>query len=108
MAQPTINFGANANQSVVSAHTLGVLNEILTTANLSSCIITSTSRTPADQARIMYNNIVKDGVAKQKKLYAAAGDLVIDEYVKAKNAGETKTQIMALMEAKIRAIGPEK
>jgi len=108
MTQPSVKFGANANQSVVSLHTIGVLTGILDDAGLSSCLITSTSRTPADQARIMHNNIVRDGVVKQKKLYAAAGDAVIDEFVRGKKAGETKAQIIALMEARIRAIGPER
>jgi hypothetical protein len=54
----------------------------------------------------MYANIVKTGVARQKQLYAAAGDMVIDEYVKAKKAGKTEIEIKAAMEAKIIAIGP--
>ncbi|HEX8423481.1 MAG TPA: hypothetical protein VF634_08720, partial [Pyrinomonadaceae bacterium] len=39
-------------------------------------------------------------------LYKAPGKAVIDEYVKAKNAGKSGDQIKAAMEAKIRAIGP--
>jgi hypothetical protein len=106
MAKPTINFGANANQAVVSVYTLGVLTEILSEAKLSSCLITSTSRTPADQARIMFNNIVSKGVAAQKALYKAPGKAVIDEYVKAKAAGKNGVQIKAAMEAKVIALGP--
>lgn len=108
MTQPSIKFGPKANQAVVSVHTLGVLTEILNAANLSSCLITSTSRTPADQARIMFNNIVNKGVDAQKSLYKAAGKSVIDEYVRAKQAGKNGVQIKAAMEAKIIAIGPEK
>jgi hypothetical protein len=107
MAQPSINFGPKANQAVVSVHTLGVLTEILNNANLASCMITSTSRTPADQARIMFNNIVSKGVTAQKSLYKAPGKAVIDEYVRAKNAGKNSDQIKAAMEAKIIALGPE-
>lgn len=108
MSQPTMNFGSNANQSVVSNNTKAVLKEILNHAGLDSCMITSTSRTPADQARVMYNNLVAHGVAAQKKLYAAAGDLVIDVYVQQKAAGKNAAKIKAAMEAKINAIGPEK
>ncbi|MCA1593798.1 MAG: hypothetical protein LC754_14340 [Acidobacteria bacterium] len=103
-----ISFGPRANQAVVSVHTVGVLIEILRTAGLSSCQITSTSRTPADQARIMFSNISKHGVASQKALYAAPGRAVIDEFVRAKNAGRNRAEIIAAMEAKIRALGPEK
>ena len=106
MTQPAINFGPKANQAVVSVHTLGVLTEILSAANLDSCLITSTSRTPVDQARIMFNNIVSKGVTAQKALYRAPGKAVIDEYVKAKNAGKSSDEIKAAMEAKIRALGP--
>jgi hypothetical protein len=107
MAQPSISFGPNANQAVVSVHTLGVLTEILNASGLAACLITSTSRTPADQARIMYNNIVSKGITSQKALYKAPGKAVVDEYVKAKKAGKTGDQIKAAMEAKIRSLGPE-
>lgn len=106
--QPSIKFGPKANEAVVSVHTIGVLAGILIAAGLDSCLVTSTSRTPADQARIMFNNISTKGVASQKALYAAAGDSVIDEFVKPKKAGKTRDQVIEAMEAKIRAIGPDK
>lgn len=108
MSQPTINFGSNANQGVVSTHSKNILKEILNHAGLDSCLITSTSRTPADQARIMFNNLETHGVTAQKALYAAAGDQVIDVYSAKKAEGKTAAQIKAAMEAKIKAIGPEK
>jgi hypothetical protein len=102
------NFGPNANKSVVSGHSIEVLTEIFDAAGLGSCQITSTSRTPADQARVMFNNIVSHGVAQQRALYAAAGDKVIDVYVAQKNAGKTSDQIKAAMEKAIIKIGPSK
>jgi hypothetical protein len=101
-----IKFGANAKKENVTNFSLQVLEDILQAAGISSAVISSTSRTPADQARVMFNNIVSTGVAAQKKLYAAAGDAVIDEYVKAKAAKKTPNEIKAAMEAKIIAIGP--
>ena len=103
-----ITFGPNAKKENVTNFSLKVLEDILQAAGLTSALITSTARTPADQARVMYANIVKTGVARQKQLYAAAGDMVIDEYVKAKKAGKTEVEIKAAMEAKIIAIGPTK
>ena len=103
-----IKFGPNAVQANVTNFSLKVLEDILQAAGLSGALITSTARTPADQARVMYANIIKTGVAKQKQLYAAAGDMVIDEFVKAKKAGKTEVEIKAAMEAKIIAIGPTK
>ena len=82
-----IKFGSKAKKENVTNFSLKVFEDILQAAGLSSALITSTARTPADQARVMYNNIVATSVAKQKLLYAAAGDAVIDEYVKAKKAG---------------------
>jgi hypothetical protein len=103
-----ITYGANANSTYVSQRTINVLNEIANRAGITSITITSTIRTPHDQARIMYGNIEKYGVAKQKKLYADAGDKVIDAYSSAKLRNLTSDEIIAIMEAKILAIGPGK
>jgi hypothetical protein len=74
---------------------------MLKEANISSAIITSTVRTPADQARIMYDNIIAHGVNEQKNLYGAGGDKVIDEYSRLKKLGKTDKEIKAGMEDKI-------
>jgi hypothetical protein len=103
-----IRFGKNAKKENVTNFSLAVLEDILQSAGIGSVLISSTARTPADQARVMFNNIVATGAAKQKQLYAAAGDAVIDEYLKAKKAGKTSVEIKAAMEAKIIAIGPTK
>lgn len=103
-----IKFGANAKKENVTNFSLKVLEDILQAAGLTSALITSTARTPAEQARVMFNNIMASSVLKQKRLYAAAGDAVIDEYVKAKKAGRTPIEIKAAMEAKIIALGPTK
>jgi hypothetical protein len=103
-----IKFGAKAKQDSVTEFSLKVLEDILGKAGLTSCTISSTARTPTDQARVMFNNIKSTSVAAQKKLYAAAGDLVIDAYEKARKAGKTPTEIKAAMEAKIIEIGPTK
>ncbi len=102
----TITFGKNAKKENVTNFSLQVLEDILQAAGLNSAIISSTSRPPADQARVMFNNIEATSVAAQLKLYAAAGDAVIEEYVKAKKAKKTPTEIKAAMEAKIIALGP--
>jgi hypothetical protein len=103
-----IRFGKNAKKENVTNFSLQVLEDIMQAAGLSRVLISSTSRTPADQARVMFNNIESTSVAAQKKLYAAAGDAVIDEYVKAKKAKKTPNEIKAAMEARIIAIGPTK
>jgi len=102
----TIKFGAKAKSKDVTPFSLAILEDILRNAGLKSATISSTARTPADQARVMYDNLEAEGVAKQKKLYAAAGDEVIDVYASSKAAGKTPSQIKAAMEAKIIQIGP--
>jgi hypothetical protein len=104
----TIQFGANAQRLAVSEHTLTVLKAILKAARLASALITSTSRTPADQARAMYDNLETQGIQKQKRLYGSAGDKVIDAYAKAKAAKKSKEDILAAMEARIKELGPSR
>ena len=104
--EPKINWGANADSSKVKASALGVIKDILKAAGEPDCTITSTARSPEDQARAMYNNIVKYGVSHQKDLYGPYGDQVIDQYAASKKAGKNAAGIKADMAAKIREVGP--
>jgi hypothetical protein len=54
----------------------------------------------------MFQNLEQFGVAHQKKLYAAAGDQVIEVYRKAKAAGKSAAEIRELMTQEILRIGP--
>ena len=108
MPETKVNFGPSANQSVVTARTLDVITQLLLRAACPSCTITSTSRTPAEQARAMYKNIQTLGVTSQLALYAPAGDAVINEFVNAKKAGLAPNSIIAAMTAKIVEMGPER
>ena len=108
MAEPKITFGSGAKKSDVSAHSLTVLKDVMAKAGVASVVISSTARDPFNQARVMFDNIKKTGVAAQKKLYAAAGDAVIDAFAAAQKAGKTRPETIKLMEAKIIALGPEK
>jgi len=83
-----------------------VLQDALKKSDNSSTTISSTARTPADQARIMYNNLKTAGVAEQKRLYGKFGDQVIDVYESSTIAGKTKDQILQDMVSKINNIGP--
>lgn len=70
-------------------------------------VVTSTSRTPYDQARIMFENMDRNGVEEQKRTYRAPGREVIAVYeeLSAKNKG--KREIVYAMEQKIKFLGPE-
>jgi hypothetical protein len=103
-----IVFGPNAKSADVSEFTLTVLRDIMRSADVAQLTITSTQRSPQDQARVMFANIERDGVARQKALYKPAGQSVIDAYVAAKSAGKSPDEIRAAMVARILEIGPEK
>jgi hypothetical protein len=86
-----------------------VLTEILQAAGLARAQVTSVARTPADQARIMYENIVSHGdkgVAFSYTLYGAAGDKVTKVYED--NRAKPRDEVIRLMAAKIKEVGPSK
>ena len=108
MAEYVIKFGPHAKGTDVSDHSRDVLKAIMTSAKIFSVTISSTARDAYDQARVMYANCVSQGVEAQKKLYGPAGDKVIDVYAAAVAAGKDKAATIALMKAKIIAVGPTK
>lgn len=91
---------------VLPAPALKVLKEVLKSAGISSAHVTSVSRTPAEQARVMYDNCLSKGVAFNKEMYAAAGEKVVDVF--ADNKAKPRDTVIALMLAKINEIGPGK
>lgn len=103
---PDIVFGPNAKASDITDYSLGVLRDIMGVAGIAQLTISSTQRPPADQARVMYNNIEQHGVDAQMALYKPPGQAVIQVYVASKQAGKTPDQIKADMTAKIVALGP--
>ena len=52
------------------------------------------TRTAADQARVMYDNLRARGLAFNYRLYGSAGDRVIRVY--ARNRTKTRTQVIRL------------
>ncbi|HKE76985.1 MAG TPA: M15 family metallopeptidase [Acidimicrobiales bacterium] len=104
----TISWGSNAKRDAVADTSLAILKDVLRAAGLSSATITSTARNATDQARAMYQNLVGQGVAKQKKLYGPAGDKVIDVFVALRDEGRSPQEIKDGMRDEIVAIGPSK
>lgn len=105
-ASVTIAFGPSANRRDLRPHSRRVLTDILRAAGLRDCTITSTSRKPADQARVMFQNLELLGVASQKALYGPFGDQVIDVFAQGKRAGRSAARIQLAMERKIVELGP--
>ena len=103
-----ITFGKNADKSVVSEKSLNLLREVGEQTKNYLITITSTARDPYNQARIMYDNIVKKGMKEQRNTYKEPGQRVLDAYESAKAKGKNKDGIIKEMEAKIKEIGPTK
>lgn len=102
----SIKFVPSADASVVSEHSRAILSSILDSAGLESCIITSTVRSPASQARAMFVNIEATSIERQLALYGNAGDNVIREYQRLKPLGHGRQVILGAMEEKIIEQGP--
>lgn len=101
-----ISFADTARPDAVSEYSRGVLRDILRAAGLSSARISSTSRTPRDQARVMFNNLEQHGVAAQRRLYKTPGNRIIDAYVAARKLGRSDDETKLAMETAIKTIGP--
>jgi hypothetical protein len=101
-----VAFAENARAEDVTPYSVAVVKDILRAAKLQRALVSSTARSPREQARVMFNNCEKYGAEAQKKLYARAGDQVIDAYVQAKAAGKTPDDVKLAMETKIKEIGP--
>ena len=81
-----------------------ILKDILKVAGLREAMVTSAHRTPADQARVMYENCVSKGAAYNEALYCVAGDRVVDVF--AANHDQPRDAVIRLMTEKILEIGP--
>lgn len=103
-----INFGPNADKSAMTLPALNALREICAKACVPSVQITSTARTAADQARIMYEMIQARGVQYAKQLYGGGGQQVVEAYEEAEKKNLSADEIKAVMLARINEVGPNK
>jgi hypothetical protein len=103
---PRIDFGESTHPEGMSAYTRGVLSDILRASKTKRCLVSSTSRTPEEQARVMFDNLVRYGAEAQRKLYARPGRRVIDVFEKQSTAGKSADEVKRAMAEEIRQIGP--
>ena len=95
--------GKTAKESALSEKTKNILKEVGEKSGNYYIAITSTARTPYDQARIMYDNC-KSNLAEQRRTYAPPGQRVIDVYEN--NKTKSREVVIKLMEQKINDLGP--
>lgn len=88
----------------ISNYSLNIIKKMAKNSNNPIITITSTTRTPMEQAEEMYKGCVSEGIKEQYKLYAVTGDKVIKIY---ENLYKTKTrqEIIQAMYEKIMALG---
>lgn len=106
---PVIQFNnPNRDKAKVSSYSIQVLEDIMFRSAISTLTVTSTARTPQEQAKVMFDNLELHGITQQKKLYGKFGDRVIDEYSALKQQGKSDIEIIVGMTNKILSIGPSK
>lgn len=102
----TVSYSGDikAERQLVSAYAISVVKMALKESGMTHAVITSTLRTPEDQAKIMLKN-AKVNLANQKKLYAAGGRKVLNVYEN--NKEKTDSEIISLMAEKIKSLMDE-
>ena len=102
-----INFKSGAKKEVVSLYALSVIKDVLRASGNPKALITSTARTPMEQAKAMYNNLIGDpkNILEQKDIYGPNGDQVIDVYAK-NYKSKSQSEVIDLMWRKIIELGP--
>jgi peptidoglycan hydrolase-like protein with peptidoglycan-binding domain len=98
-----VTYSSNIKESrrVVSTYSINVIKLALMQCGMTHAVITSTLRTPEDQAEIMYDN-AQINFDKQKSLYGKNGDDVLEVYKDNKN--KTKDEVVKLMKEKIESL----
>ena len=105
------SYGSNAQKMAAWAEKL--LNNILDQCGIIGAIVTSTKRSPHDQARIMYENLngphtdKQEYINRQLKLYGEAGDTVIHVFAHQLSMGASRESTIRAMEDEIIVLGPQ-
>ncbi len=92
------------SEKIVSEYSIQVIKMALKESGMQQAVITSTIRTPQEQASTMLKN-AKKNLKKQYQLYGSAGDKVLEVYEK--NKAKSDEKILALMVAKIEELAKQ-
>ncbi len=97
-----INYIQTVDKSSISAYTLKVIKFLFSQAGITSLTITSSARTPKDQARVMFNNLERGNRIEYKE----PGQEVVNIYDVEKPKGTSDADIKNAMENKIKNLYP--
>lgn len=102
-----IQFQYAGSAKPMSAKAEQVLRDILAKAGEPKALITSTLRSAAEQATVMYNNIVRDGAKKNRKAYKnpAMAAVVVDAFEKAQSEGKSAADIQQAVLLAVNQVG---
>jgi len=100
-ATVTYSSSIPTSKQLVSDYSKNVIKLALSEAGMTKAVITSTLRTPSEQAAIMYKN-AKINLMAQFRLYGSNGDAVLKVYKK--NSTKKQTEVIDLMTDKIEAL----
>lgn len=100
-SQVTYSSSVPAPQQIVSEYTKNVIKLALKKSGLTHAVITSSIRTPNEQAEIMYKN-AKENLAGQFSLYGATGDEVLKVFKN--NKDKERSVVIGLMKDKIESL----
>jgi hypothetical protein len=101
-----VNFHYSENVNKLPEWAESKLQTILTSSGVFTAVITSTTRNPHDQARVMYDSLEIHGEKAQRKLYKGPGNEVISVWQHQKALGRNREGVMHEMELKIIEAGP--
>lgn len=99
----SVSYSSSIKESrrLVSDYAITLIKIALKECGMTHAVITSTLRTPGDQAEIMYGN-AKLNLQKQRELYGRNGDEVLDVYEE--NIKKDKADVVKLMKEKIEKL----
>ncbi len=98
----------SADPELVLPYARAVLNAVADASGHSSILISSTGRTPRQEAMAIYDNCEKHGVAAQLALYKPPGCAVVRVYQTRKRAGQTRGIIVQAMTKEVEWQGPSR
>lgn len=100
-ATVTYSSSLHTNKQLVSDYSKNVIKLALSEAGMSNAVITSTLRTPSEQASIMYKN-AKINLTAQFRLYGSNGDEILKVYKN--NSTKKQAEVISLMTDKIETL----
>lgn len=97
-SQILIDFGPEADASVVSNYSLSVVHDAMVASGVKRLTISSSARTPQKQAGAMFDKIhSRDDLERERSQYGPAGQAALDAFETGKKAGQTDAAIQSNM-----------